>query len=288
MYTCDNIQKLDEKIILDVFTGEAGNSLRMGRRNLKSERVLRSRLLLPLVLAWDLMCVLSRIRGKVDLIHVMVEHYSLVGMFLSRILRAPYIVTVCGTYAVRLPVFSKAFRYAYEQAHSLVAISNYTRRRMIEIGIKRTIEVITLGVDKTVFQPSSQNARSDEILFVGNLKARKGFDMVLKAMETVNARRKDIGLVVAGKVNLDSMEAKRVLGIIESKELNVKFTGFVTEKELIRLYQKTKLNVLPSKSEPFFSKGSGSCTWRRTPAAPFRSGLLIAAMRMPSRKVMDF
>ena len=86
---------------------------------------------------------------------------------------------------------------------------------------------------------------SKEILFVGNTgDPRKGFAFLLEALIDLP---EDIHITVVGKDNPDVTYISR----LSELKNRVNFTGRITEEELVALYRRTGVLVMPSMFEGF-------------------------------------
>jgi glycosyltransferase involved in cell wall biosynthesis len=173
-----NIVKSLKNFDLEIFSGEQKKILKFGATRLKSELYDRYKLL---AVIFDVINILLFVRKKPDLIHCNVEYYAPVASILSKIYNIPYTITAHGTYAVLLPSKYKLYKKSFERANIVIADSNYTKSRMIEEGIDSNVIVILPGVDKSIFYPKPQQNRQKNILFVGNLKPRKGLVFLLES-----------------------------------------------------------------------------------------------------------
>jgi len=239
---------------VEIFSSEDKKKYSFGKTKLKSEMFGR---LGYLVLFFDFVNVIVTIKSKPDLIHCNVEYYAPVAMLLSRIYKIPYTITAHGTYGVTLPKKYYIYNKAFKEASRIISVSNFTKKRMTEENIKAKYEVVLNGVDKNKFKPNSEITKENIITFIGNLKPRKGLRFLLDAMIEVQKIRSDVKLIVIGNIDFESMEFKDIENFIDANTLNVEFCEKVTEEELINYYQKAKLNVLPSQTEPFYFEGFG-------------------------------
>lgn len=86
------------------------------------------------------------------------------------------------------------------------------------------------------------------VIFVGRLSAEKGIDKVLDALITM--RRKDITLLIVGSLmhNLDIEDEYqcRLHNCANQLGTNVKFTGYIPQRELYKYYNMADVAVLPS------------------------------------------
>ncbi|MCX6693755.1 MAG: glycosyltransferase family 4 protein, partial [Methanomicrobiales archaeon] len=83
------------------------------------------------------------------------------------------------------------------------------------------------------------------VLFVGRLVHQKGPDLLIEAIRLVKRQRWDLQVVMAGdgvmKAHLERM----------SKDLPVRFPGFLSDEAHTRLLNAADLVVIPSRNEPF-------------------------------------
>jgi glycosyltransferase involved in cell wall biosynthesis len=225
----------------------------LGKNRLKSSAVEKFSYLPCL---YDVVNVLATKSGAFDLIHVAVEYYVAAGMFLSKLLNIPYIITAHGTYAAKLPVKYGLYRRSFANASRVIAVSSYTKKRLIEESIRHDIDIIRLGVDKRKFYPDPHITREKTITFVGNFKLRKGISFLLETMERVNAQDPEIKLQVIGPAT-DSPESRSARQYVSRRHLNVEFAGRISDDDLVAAYRKARLNILPSRSERFHFEGFG-------------------------------
>jgi glycosyltransferase involved in cell wall biosynthesis len=118
------------------------------------------------------------------------------------------------------------------------------------------INVIPGGVDIDSFQPnlSRQEActqlgwpNNRRILFTSRrLVHRTGVDKLLEALAIIKPRIPDVWLAIAGRGHIQAalQQQARELGL----EDNVKFLGFLPDKQLPIAYQAAELTVMPSQS----------------------------------------
>jgi glycosyltransferase involved in cell wall biosynthesis len=112
------------------------------------------------------------------------------------------------------------------------------------------IEVVKNGVDLDAFHPADDwPADEGYLLFVGRLVQQKGLEVLLSALQYVRAAFPDVRLKVAGDGELlpalESYCTSRMLGD------HVEFLGWKVGDELVGLYQKAAVVVVPSIYEPF-------------------------------------
>ena len=150
-----------------------------------------------------------------------------------------------------------------EEADAVVAVSEYTRRMIIEryhIEEKK-VHVVHNGIDvdfHTAEGGSYQNGVGPLplkipgykiVLYVGRLTLQKGPDYFLRAAKRVLDENPKTFFIIAGSGDMERQMIRLAaeIGIAE----NVFFSGFVRGADLERLYRAADLFVLPSVSEPF-------------------------------------
>jgi glycosyltransferase involved in cell wall biosynthesis len=136
--------------------------------------------------------------------------------------------------------------YVLNKATKLLPYSKDAERRVLERvnGTSKT-ELIYLGIDINVFKPSDTK-RENRVLTVGNINRsnlhRKGLETFVKSAAYLG----DTEFFLIGQVYDDSVEYLRSIA-----SSNVRFTGSLSESELIRCYQQAKVYVQVSAHEAF-------------------------------------
>ena len=193
-------------------------------------------------------------KNGIDLICCVTEQFSVVGFMLNFLFGTPYVIVAHGSYAVVLPRYNKFFELAFKKASKIACVSRFTERKMKENCDMLNSVVINLGVDTLSFSPSNFIKKENIVLFVGNGKPRKGFDLLFEAMLLVWKKNDLIKLVIVGNIRSFSNEQRQK---IIHHEKQILILSDVTEKELVDLYRKSKVNVLPSQSTKSYFEGFG-------------------------------
>lgn len=131
------------------------------------------------------------------------------------------------------------------------AISESTRNDLVARGVPRDrIVVIHLGVDACHYRPDPvAEGRSPQprFLYIGRLRRYKGVEYAIRALATARTRRPELRLDIAGtgddRPRLEALS--RQLG----QEQAVRFLGFVSEADKLRLLRSTWANIFPSPKE---------------------------------------
>jgi glycosyltransferase involved in cell wall biosynthesis len=129
-------------------------------------------------------------------------------------------------------------------ADHILCASNFTRRSLEESGIAPSkISVVPYGIDAEAFHPS-QATRSDPmtVLYVGQKVARKGLRQLLRVWQQLQPA--DARLVLAGGHIRDE-------SVLQGFDHLFTETPRIGSHDLVRLFQKADLFVLPSLAEGF-------------------------------------
>lgn len=198
----------------------------------------------------------------VDVIHAAIEPAAPVALFLSLLLRKPYVVSVCGTFA-DLRSYSNAvrwlYRLAFRRAGRMAVLSRYTLK-VFEQGMKDAKTTIVYGGFTPVARAAGKSSVGPErhIVSVGAIKARKGFHTLVEAFGLLKTKgfafRADcIGPKDPTGYAVRVEERVKELGLGD----RVRFTGRVSEEELNAAYAGADLFVLPSEHDGTAFEGLG-------------------------------
>jgi len=135
-------------------------------------------------------------------------------------------------------------KFVLRHADVVLAVSKFTKDEVLKYAKPKNLKVVYNGVDAEKFKPGRE--KKDIVLTVGSLDKsvlkRKGFETFVKAAKYLP----NIKFVLVGKHIDDSI---RYLKSIAPR--NVEFTGFVSDEELLRWYQKAKVYCQLSYYEAF-------------------------------------
>ena len=173
---------------------------------------------------------------------------------LAKALGVPFSIKARGPdveHAVRSPRAHAMIRQAAQEAGGLLAVSEATKARLIELGLAgRGVEVHYTGVDRNLFRPVDVSTAKAELglqgpvlLSVGNLTARKRQSLILDALAALPVGT----LLLAGS----GPEAARLQARARNHGLDdrVRFLGTVPHGELPGLYAAADVTVHAAVSE---------------------------------------
>lgn len=184
----------------------------------------------------------------VDLIQTNNYNAALPSLIAGRLLKKPVVCLVHGAYgdewiemrgtvlgSISQAIEALQIGHEYDKA---IFLSEHGRKNAIKIGVPaRVTEVIKPGVD---FKKFKMKKKEPFVLFVGRISKQKGIDYLMDAARELP----DVRFVVVGR----DEEGGRVQ---EEAPENVEFKGFISQKELIDIYSRAMVFVLPSIGETF-------------------------------------
>ncbi|BAF70492.1 glycosyltransferase family 4 protein [Nitratiruptor sp. SB155-2] len=159
----------------------------------------------------------------------------------------------------RVKYFSKHLFSSIDEADMIITDSCFSKQEIVELsGCEESkIEVIHLGADHNLYKPLAKEKlkhltdrfalEDDFVLFVGSIEPRKNLLNLLKAyMKLPEPLKKRYPLVLAG---FKGWENKEIMQIIEQE--NIRYLGYVSENDLVGLYNLASVFVYPSFYEGF-------------------------------------
>lgn len=177
----------------------------------------------------------------------MVSHT--VGRDLSRTVTDPLHSVVNGIRDFALdPVRMSLFKRTLRAADRIVVVHEEAKSVYADLVDESKLRVVPLGVNPDQFEYSERN-ESNDLVAIGSLRKRKGYDILLEAIALVCERHPSIQLNVFGRgPQREELVAQvRRLGIEE----NVTFHGFVDQSVLKEHLASARAFVHPSRSESF-------------------------------------
>lgn len=177
---------------------------------------------------------------KPYIIHCMSEPVAKFAISIKN--NAKIIQTIHGTYGdYFLSDYSKFLNFF----DSIIFNSNFTKN-YFELPIENfkqfvlfPFSTLLLNIEKNYNKIHYEKEK--QLIFIGNSKERKGLNLILLMFDILKKEIKDLKLVIIG--NLNSRHLKYInnkTGIYHYKNL--------TQTELIRFIQSSKVNLLPSKN----------------------------------------
>lgn len=181
----------------------------------------------------------------------------LLGLFFKR----PVVVSARGSdinLFSRFPIIRKLLKLTLRKAAAVIAVCQALKDAMVNLNVPAAkIAVIPNGVDTAKFFPVAKQAARQQlglpddkiILSVGELIPRKGFHVLIRALELLVREhgRQNIRLIIVG----EGAYRKTLEGLIASLKLvkHVRLAGSVPHAELYKWYSAADLFCLASDRE---------------------------------------
>jgi len=138
--------------------------------------------------------------------------------------------------------------------HRIVVNSKYTGNLVLSLGVNKNIKIIHPACNLSKKRGRRKDADGKlNILYVGYLQKCKGFDILIRALETIGRRYTDWQLTVVGNTNFLYSYAKNCLDLINRFGISdrVNFLGRVNGDDLEEIYRSADIFVLPSIREGY-------------------------------------
>ena len=140
-------------------------------------------------------------------------------------------------------------KYIIKKSAAFIASSSKTKENQIFLGAKaKDIYISELSVDMKRYEGyGDAYDPNGPLLFVGSLIKRKGLDLLFEALSLIKDREWTLNIAGEGTEEKELRRQAEKLGISE----RVSFLGFVDGKELVELYAKSSLFILPTREDCF-------------------------------------
>lgn len=195
---------------------------------------------------------------RFDLIHCFVEPYDFITYLISKIFGVKYFITIHGSYGVKTlrNVIYRFFQViAYKNANKIICVSNYTKTKVLEYENLENIVIISNGVNSDSI---TKNNKENIVIGVGALKFRKGYHLVIEAIDLVKKQILDIKYYIIGNQE-DTLYVNKLKEKITRLRLekNILFFESISDEKLKELYKLAKIFVLTPVSTKYDFEGFG-------------------------------
>jgi glycosyltransferase involved in cell wall biosynthesis len=202
---------------------------------------------LPLLRAFSFVAVgfARRLTSGYDVMHA---HYALpqglLGVLLKKVRGKPLVVTIHGSdvsVLAKNPLAAPIVLFVLNNSDRVITVSDYLKDEVTKLGIDpEKVSVVYGGTGDVSTEKEDFDFDGTIITFIGNLVKQKGVDVLLEAFKDVP----DAKLVIVG----DGKEGPALKKLAKDQE-DVYFVGY--REDLASVFEKTRLLVLPSRSEGF-------------------------------------
>ena len=132
--------------------------------------------------------------------------------------------------------------FLYGRAN-FVAISNSTAQDLVDIGVKNRIHIVHSGIpDITLVK--HQRREDNLIAYVGRVKTYKSIDHFVQAAARVSKHQNIKVKIVGDGDALDDLKS-----LARKLQVDIEFTGYVSEADKYRVYHTARVIVQPSIKE---------------------------------------
>lgn len=200
-------------------------------------------------LIFNLIYSLTRFKDM-DIVHVQWPIPNGLGaLFLKKIYKVPYINTIHGEEIHLSKRYHMLFalRWLVNNSSKTITNSTATKKFCLEAGMDGDkIDVIPFGVDTKFFRPLKvpKDENIFQVLSVGYLIERKGFEYLIRAIKEVKKGHNNIRLKIVGTGPLED-KLKNLINELGLKN-EAEIIKNVSDEELLYLYNSSDLFVLPS------------------------------------------
>lgn len=145
-------------------------------------------------------------------------------------------------------LYKAAFKELKKQNIECYSISKSTKDQLDQIYKLRSEKSKILYLySNSKYQPLKSPAKSKNILFVGSFEPRKNLLGLIKAFQISQLAEKDYCLNIVGAKTQHFEENKSSLGNLK----NIIIHGYLTDEELLNIYQNTRIFAYPTYWEGF-------------------------------------
>ncbi len=180
--------------------------------------------------------------------------HAYIAVRLSKIFRKKSIVVVGGYEVAKVPEIgygsmlnpksTHRVKYVLENANKILAVSEFNKKEILKYTNPENVELVYNGIDCDKFKLKGK--KEDLVITVGYVVdhaiKRKRYDVFVNAAKYLP----NVKFMLIGEYVDDSIEYLKSLA-----SSNIEFTGFVSDEELLRYYQKAKVYCQLSMYESF-------------------------------------
>lgn len=220
--------------------------------------------------------LLISLRLKYDIIYIHNQDFPnmLVGFILKIILRRPFVVVLHWEYKLfeegclrnlrqKRKIFVSLFlllvslfvrKIIFPRVDHCFTVSEVVRDHAIrQLGLNASkITTSRNGVNSNIFRPYSTGKIYDACYFGRIDFAQKGIDTLLRVWKQIKDLRSNSKFVLIGGFQ-GQEDYRRLMSSLDKLDLrnNVKVTGFIKDKEIVRLLNMSKAFVFPTRFDGF-------------------------------------
>lgn len=191
----------------------------------------------PTLLGWE-----GVICGKVLKVPVVGTYHTLVPDFLKH---SP--IPKLGDYEITKKIAWKYTNKFYEKCDVVTTPSEAMKKELIKNGLKGKIEVVSNGVDLSLFHKRKRKSDRFKILYLGRISYEKNIDVVMKAVAEFAKKNRGFEFLVVG-LGPDLENMKSLAEKLEILKF-VRFPGPAKNIETPEIYSNSNIFVTASTIE---------------------------------------
>lgn len=140
----------------------------------------------------------------------------------------------------------KKFLDKYKYADGFLVLASEFKMKLKQWGLNAPIHLTSTKVDDNLlvnFEISKKQYQEFNILFLARLEKEKGIYTTIEVFEILQEKYPNVNLYIAGS----GSESRRVREFVDKRNLNnVHFLGNISGNELIQVFEKNTVYVLPT------------------------------------------
>jgi len=199
----------------------------------------------------ELINLIILLLNRVDIIYCHFGINGLRGLYVKDIVGHIKLITVFHGYDMSKFIDVKGkdvYKDLFRKCNLCMPISDYWKKKLIQLGCNENkIVVHRMGVNLTEFRFDERELLTEKplnIITVGRLVEKKGYEYAIKAIAKVIEKHKNIRYFIAGAGVLRN-KLESLVSELQIKEY-VKFLGQITQEEIKELYRMAHIFILPS------------------------------------------
>jgi len=185
-------------------------------------------------------------KKRPELIHVHGHLFVIYAWVISKILRIPYVCSICETIDNKtlLPFLTGTISkylmvFCLKRSRAIFVTSEYIKKLLTDSGVKpHNIQVVRIGIDEIFLYAIDHYRENTDVLFYGDASRHRGFDIVWELAKKLH----DYQFTVLLRYVENS--CKHILDEMKAMS-NVKIRYYPYDEELREIILKSKLIVLP-------------------------------------------
>jgi glycosyltransferase involved in cell wall biosynthesis len=195
-------------------------------------------------------------KEKINLIHAhWIIPQGIIALLIKKQFHIPYIITTHGgdIYGLQNKILIRIKKIILQNAKKITVVSTAIKSEILQkINPNLPIEVISMGVDATLFNPDKYDKTLKEkynvtgplFLFVGRFAEKKGVRYLIEAMPEITKQFIDARLLIIGEGTLEN-ELKKLTQKLKLEQ-NITFIGPLPNNQIPNYYATADIFVGPS------------------------------------------